>query len=173
VDRKTSDRVWTAVVDTLSVDASYDRDGAVRVADEVSNAIAEQAHYQRYFDQEARRRSAFRKNAALVAAWTSAAALVVTGTVLGIVRIDNSIHGDDYAYLDSHKVQKRAYDAIHFWYGEDNMPKDLALLSKERSQIDGHTAWYTRWRARNGRKVCAFVWGLDNGDPAVGRVVKC
>src|ERR1043166_1997338 len=153
-------KLWNAIVDTLSLDPSLDRDGAVKLADEVADALANQKAYREYLDHERRAQRKQQRKNHLAAFWTIVTALIVASGGFGIVRFDQHIHGDDYAQLDSHKVQWRAYDVIHNWYGENDLPAGMVMLSKQKVKIDDGDAWYTRWRDRNGRKVCAYVWGV-------------
>jgi hypothetical protein len=169
------DRVWDAVVNQLEVDPEFDHDGAVKLADWAKAFISRGMQYDR--DLVLARRREF---------WWSRITSVLLGfaaVVAVAVGIGAAIYfpvkegANDYGGTDPGSVPAGAYFYIQQWYGLNDLPPGLQQVSETHGFYQGQKAWLTRWRSRDGRQVCAYVWGHSstNGAPhnTYGKVVAC
>lgn len=166
---------WDTLVDSLSMNPDFDRDGAVRFADQVKELVHE-GRLSKRDELRAAMWGRIRHTASVVAAISLTIAVVGGGIGTGVWYMFH-VHANDYAHTDPASVRDGAFFYIHSWYGENDLPAALVEQTQTHGQVDGHNAWLTRWVSRDGKKVCAYVWGkgATTGSPhgTFGKVVAC
>lgn len=171
MSRPTVDVVWDAVVNQLEVDADYGHEGAVRIADEAKQLMLAGSAENRAYERHKRWVDA--------RAWLTGilVAAALCAGVAAAVYVPVRERANDYAHTDPGSVEAGAYWYIQQWYGLNDLPFGLVEQAQAHSAVDGHTAWLTRWRSRDGRQVCAYVWGRSSttGAPhgTYGKVAAC
>jgi len=170
MDAKTQSRVWDAIVDTLSLDSNYDHDGAVRVADEVKTVMKFNgiAAMQMLKDKRRERRVELAKN---IAGWTTVV-LVVLGIAAGIFSLFKyAHHTKHFAHIKRSEAPTLASNAIFDYYGQNDLPPNLKLISAQHSALFGRPTWKVLYR-NDKTQACVYLWKVYNDGQNSDLVLK-
>lgn len=167
VERTRETIVWDAVNNALTLNGATP-DEACSEADHV---IAWMKAGQR--EQSAVRRAARRQERA--AGWAKARvrltwAAVILAVMFGVLNVPYWIvrsHANDYGGTDPGSVADGAAYAVRAWYGQNDLPSNLQLVSQTHSTLYGRKAWLVRYTG-SGKPVCVYVWGNGNLDTPHG-----
>lgn len=166
MDTKTTDRVWDAIVDGLSVDGDFDHDGAVKVADQVKRELTANAEWnlERMRKAKSDNRSRTLKT---VGGWVLAI-LVLAAITVGILAIVKyAHHAKHFAHYKRSAVPTAASDAIYAYYGQNDLPSNLSLVYARKDSLFGRPAWKVLYKNPNNKVVCVYLWKVSveaNGD---------
>jgi hypothetical protein len=157
MNTKTKNRVWDAIVDQLSIDPDYDRNGAVKVADQVKQALQVDAKYELERIREDRRRrwGTFFRNCG----WWILGIVLAAGLILGIgVGCEKYQHrAKHYARYPKHDVALVASNAVQSYYGLNDRPANMHIIREQKSAYIGIPAWKVTFESAT-KTICAYVW---------------
>lgn len=66
--------------------------------------------------------------------------------------------------MGPNNVPKHARAAVEGWYGQDNLPTRLTIVSQTRDKYLGTSAWKVTYTREDGPLICAFVWSTSTDD---------
>lgn len=158
--------VWDAVNTAVRLNGA-DEDEAVAEADRVigwMKAGIEAQKVDRRLVQRAARRVAWKRVRGAVG-WLGAV-LAVAFALGNIPYWIVKTHENDYGGTDPNSVPAGADYAIRAWYGQNDLPSNLTVLSQTHSKLYGKPAWLVRYSESGGGRLCVFVWGNGSRDGA-------
>jgi len=90
------------------------------------------------------------------------ALLAVAGLIFGLIWMESN----DYAGMDKKKVTERSYQYMQDWYGLKAMPKNLKLVSYERSHYGSSAAWRSVFESRRFEegRACMYIWEVSQDE---------
>jgi hypothetical protein len=154
-------QLWNDIYDAEALRS--DPAEARRVADETVSLVAEGRNARSY------RRRADVWGATRTFLGYALVTVLLVGGIANAIYWPLKVHSNDYAHVDPGSVEGAAAEAIRQWYGENDLPANLQVISKEKSSLYGDRAWKVRYRTRTGKLVCAFVWKTGNGSSGEDR----
>lgn len=157
--------VWNAVYNARIEELADNADDARRAADQVVELIRRGHAYNEQGIREARRE---RRLDLLRGIRNALAVMIAIGAVLagigfGIYEI-YAVHANDYAGVDPATVRSDAARAINRWFGQNDLPANLQIVSQTHSHLYGKKAWFVRYNGDHRGPVCVYVWGGGKGD---------
>lgn len=173
---KSREPVWTELAtrdqETLVWDALYsarslitDADDARRAADQVVELLRRGRAYNKQGLVDARRERRarrWRKVRSWLAGLTTLA-VVAAGASVGGYAIWK-VHANDYAGVDPATVKSASAGAINRWFGQNDLPANLQIISQTHSHLYGKKAWFVLYNGDRRGPVCVYVWGGAKGN---------
>lgn len=155
--------VWDAIYNERSL--VTDPADARRAADEVVDLLRRGRKYDLQTVKDARRerRGRLARKAGGILATLAVIGVILSGIGTGIYAIVET-HANDYAGVDPATVKKDAADAIHAWFGQNDLPANLQITEQRHALLYGNKAWLVVYNGDQRGPVCAYVWGGRSGD---------